>query len=116
MKPTFKITAFLSLTICLFACKPDHKVMLFNGNNLDNWNIFVSSPDVQPEELFWVEDGIINTSGKPHGYIRTKETYSNYKLHVEWRWTEEPTNSGVLLHVSGQGYDLAFGHRMPAHA
>ena len=54
-----------------------------------------------PDDLFWVEDGVISTSGKPHGYIRTRESYKNYKLHVEWRWTEEPTNSGLLLHVSG---------------
>jgi len=49
-----------------------------------------------------VEEGLINPTGKPHGYIRSKETFDNYKLHVEWRWTEEPTNSGVLLHVQGK--------------
>ncbi len=57
--------------------------------------------DVEAGDLFWVEDGVINTLGKPHGYIRTKEVYSNFKLHAEWRWVEEPTNSGVLLHVQG---------------
>jgi len=57
---------------------------------------------VAPEELFWVEEGVINTAGVPNGYIRTKESYSNFKLHVEWRWTEKPTNSGVLLHVQGK--------------
>lgn len=102
MKTILNTAAFLALSLILFSCKTDNKVMLFNGDNLDNWNIFVSSPDVQPENLFWVENGIISTSGKPHGYIRTKESYSNYKLHVEWRWTEEPINSGVLLHVSGE--------------
>jgi len=102
MKIIMKTTAFLILSLILFAFTKDTKVELFNGSDLDNWNIFVSSPDVQPGELFWVEDGIINTIGKPHGYIRTKESYKNYKLHVEWRWIEEPTNSGVLLHVSGK--------------
>ncbi|MDX2429496.1 MAG: DUF1080 domain-containing protein [Bacteroides sp.] len=102
MKTILKITAFLTLSLLIFSCKPDNKIMLFNGENLDNWNIFVSSPDVQPEELFWVEDGIISTLGKPHGYIRTKEIYGNYKLHVEWRWIGEPTNSGVLLNVTGK--------------
>lgn len=102
MKSIFKIAACLSLALSLFAFSPDNKVILFNGENLDNWNIFVSSPDVQASELFYVEDGVINTLGVPHGYIRTKESYSNYKLHVEWRWTAEPTNSGVLLHVTGK--------------
>ena len=45
---------------------------------------------------------MIHTSGVPNGYIRTTETYGNFKLHVEWRWMGEPTNSGVLLHVRGQ--------------
>jgi len=102
MKSILKITACLSLALSLFACNADNKVMLFNGENLDNWNIFVSTSAVEPTELFYVEDGVINTLGVPHGYIRTKESYSNYKLHVEWRWTAEPTNSGVLLHVTGK--------------
>jgi len=102
MKRCFKTAAIISLSMILFSCKTDNKVMLFNGDNLDNWNIFVSSDDVEADELFWVEDGVIHTAGKPHGYIRTKEAYSNYKLHVEWRWTEEPTNSGVLLNVQGK--------------
>lgn len=102
MKTILKTFAFFSLILFLSACASNNKVQLFNGENLDNWTIFVSTDDVQPEELFYVEDGIINTLGVPHGYIRTKETYSNYKLHVEWRWTAEPTNSGVLLHVTGK--------------
>lgn len=101
MKTVLKTAGILAFSLTFFAFSKDNKVQLFNGTNLDNWNIFVSTPDVQPGELFWVEDGLINTIGKPHGYIRTKESYKNYKLHVEWRYTQEPTNSGVLLHVSG---------------
>jgi hypothetical protein len=101
MKSNLKSTLFFLLALILTSCNTDNKVDLFNGENLDNWNIFVSTDDVKPSDLFWVEDGVINTSGKPHGYIRSKEVYSNYKLHVEWRWLEEPTNSGVLLHVQG---------------
>lgn len=102
MKPMLKTLAFLGIMITSVACSTDSKVVLFNGENLDNWTIFVSSSEVEAKELFYVEDGLINTIGKPHGYIRTKERYSNYKLHVEWRWTGEPTNSGVLLHVNGE--------------
>lgn len=102
MKTIMKTLSLLSLMLLLTTCTTDKKVQLFNGENLDNWTIFVSTDDVQPEELFYVEDGVISTLGVPHGYIRTKETYSNFKLHVEWSWTAEPTNSGVLLHVSGK--------------
>jgi len=30
--------------------------------------------------------------------MRTKETYSDYKLHVEWRYPGEASNSGVFIH------------------
>jgi len=33
--------------------------------------------------------------------MRTESAYSDYKLHLEWRWAEKPTNSGVLLHMTG---------------
>ena len=102
MKTIVKPIAFLIIILSTISFSTGSKVNLFNGENLDNWTIFVSSPDVKPTELFYVEDGVINTIGSPHGYIRTKESYSNYKLHVEWRWVAEPTNSGVLLHVSGK--------------
>jgi len=102
MKTILKTITFSFLSIFLLACNTDKTVNLFNGENLDNWSIFVSSEDVEPADLFWVEDGVINTTGKPHGYIRTLETFSNFKLHVEWRWVEEPTNSGVLIHVQGE--------------
>ena len=56
----------------------------------------------KPEDVFTVKDGVIHVKGKPNGYIRTKKAYTNYRLHVEWRWTDKPTNSGVLLHMTGR--------------
>jgi len=86
----------------ILSCSTDNKVELFNGEDLENWEIFVSSPDAAPGDLFLAEGGVIHTTGMPNGYLRTKESYSNYKLHVEWRWTGEPTNSGVLIHIQGE--------------
>jgi hypothetical protein len=102
MKPSLTPVAFLFLSLFLLASNPDKKVMLFNGKDLENWNIFVGTPGVEPGDVFWVEDGMILTSGTPNGYIRTKGTYSNFKLHVEWRYTGDPTNSGVLINVQGE--------------
>jgi len=31
--------------------------------------------------------------------MRTKDTYSEYKLHVEWRYPVEASNSGVFIHA-----------------
>ena len=99
---TFKSLLPLLAAFFLISCNLDNKVELFNGENLDNWFIFVSDSSIDPSAYFTVEEGVIRTDGIPNGYIRTKDVYSNYKLHVEWRWPEEPTNSGVLLHVQGE--------------
>jgi hypothetical protein len=31
--------------------------------------------------------------------MRSKDTFSDYKLHVEWRWPVEATNSGIFVHA-----------------
>jgi len=87
--------------------KPVKKTILFNGENLDGWVRFI--PDDKPDadkkwtvdKVWSVRDGVIRCEGKPNGYIRTVESYANYKLHLEWRWLGKPTNSGVLLHRAG---------------
>ena len=73
---------------------------LFNGKNLDNWMIFTADSDIDPTSVFWVEEGMIHTSGVPNGYIRTTEPSSHFTLHVEWTWMEEPTKAleGQLMH------------------
>jgi hypothetical protein len=75
------------------------KIMLFNGKDLNNWAFFLKDPNVEPSKVFTVRDGIIHISGDPFGYMRTKDSYSEYKLHVEWRYPLEATNSGVFVHT-----------------
>ncbi len=92
----------------LISCNSGNRVELFNGENLDNWVFYTEQEGVEPEEVFWAAGGVIHTSGVPHAYIRTAESYDNYRLHLEWRWVEEPTNSGVLIHVGGE--DMIWPH------
>jgi hypothetical protein len=73
--------------------EPKDKITLFDGKTLDGWKIF-------GDQAGWTaKDGVLATTGKPTGYIRTEKHYRNYRLSVEWRWSGEPTNSGVLLHM-----------------
>lgn len=76
-------------------------VTLFNGENLDGWKPVLKDASVDPATVWSAQDGVLRCEGAPFGYIRTTEAYSNYKLHVEWRWVEKPTNSGILLHITG---------------
>jgi hypothetical protein len=74
-------------------------VKLFNGKDLSNWVFKLKDPAVDPATVFKVSDGVIRISGSPFGYMRTKESYSDYKLNVEWRWPSEATNSGIFIHA-----------------
>lgn len=86
---------------------PKERIVLFNGKDLDGWVRFTPNdkPDADKkwtvEKVWSVRDGVIHCEGKPNGYIRTTDSYANYKLHLEWRWLDKPTNSGVLLHRAG---------------
>jgi hypothetical protein len=74
------------------------EIRIFNGKDLSNWVFKLKDPSVDPAKVFTVKNGVINITGSPFGYMRTKEQYSDYRLHVEWRWPVEGTNSGVFIH------------------
>jgi hypothetical protein len=78
---------------------PRGAIMLFNGKDLGNWVFTLKDPAVDPAGVFTVKEGVIHISGDPYGYMRTKEQYGDYKLHLEWRWPAEATNSGVFIHA-----------------
>jgi len=80
---------------------PGKKVVLWNGANFDGWQRVVADPTADVKDVWQIRDGVLCCTGKPNGYIRTADAYQNYHLHVEWRWPDEPTNSGVLLHAGG---------------
>jgi hypothetical protein len=77
------------------------KQLLFNGKNLKGWTITVSDPTINPDQFFYVKDGVIETIGIPNGYLRTQKEFTNYQLHIEWCYPEKPTNSGIFLHTTG---------------
>jgi hypothetical protein len=74
-------------------------IRLFNGKDLTNWVFQLKDPAIDPATVFSVQNGVIHISGNPFGYMRTKDIYSDYKLHVEWRWPIEATNSGIFIHA-----------------
>lgn len=75
------------------------KVMLWNGKDFTGWTRVVADPTADVNDIWQVQGKVIRCSGAVNGYMRTNQAYSNYRLHVEWRWPEDPANSGVLLHM-----------------
>jgi hypothetical protein len=74
-------------------------VRLFNGKDLSNWVFKLKDRSVDPANVFTVRDGVIHITGNPFGYMRTKDVYSEYRLHLEYRYPVEATNSGVFVHA-----------------
>ena len=68
-------------------------------NSLRNWTFQLKDPSVDPAKVFSVKNGVVHITGSPFGYMRTKRSFSDYMLHVEWRWPGEASNSGVFIHV-----------------
>lgn len=69
---------------------------LFNGTNLDGWvpcNVAV--------DTFSVKDGMIVTTGKPIGVMRSERMYENFILELDWRHMKEAGNSGVFIWGEG---------------
>jgi hypothetical protein len=79
--------------------KKQDKIVLFNGKDLSNWVFMLKDPSVDPATVFTVQEGLIHIKGEPFGYMRTKDIYSNYQLHLEYRYPFEATNSGIFIHA-----------------
>jgi hypothetical protein len=87
------------LAIPTFTMAQAGEIQLFNGKDLNNWIFKLKDSSIDPATVFTVQNGVIHITGDPFGYMRTKDTYSDYKLHIEWRWPSEATNSGVFVHA-----------------
>lgn len=48
---------------------------------------------------------VLTVSGKPIGYLQTRAEFKNFTLHAEWRWTAQPGNGGVLVHIASGPID-----------
>jgi hypothetical protein len=95
---------------------PRETIRLFNGKDLSNFTTWDRKHGKQDtDKVFTVVPQIdgapaIRCSGQHYGGIVTKESYTNYRLVVEFRWglpTWEPRlnrarDSGILLHCQGE--------------
>ena len=86
------LTALLCLLLAS-GCASQQK-SLFNGRDFTGWKLFIPDENVDVTTVWSIRNDVIRCEGKPFGYMRTIEDYENYKLHLEWRWVEKPSNSG----------------------
>lgn len=87
---------------------PSDAIILFNGKDLNQW---VSSRDTTKPAQWVVNDGVF-TVKKGTGNIQTRQAFTDYQLHLEWRIPKNITgkgqargNSGLFLAGWGKGDD-----------
>jgi hypothetical protein len=71
---------------------------LFNGENLEGWNIHGT-------ELWYVEDGLLVCKSGPdkaYGYLSTTQYYDDFELTLEFK-QEANGNSGVFIRSTVEG-------------
>ncbi len=93
MKPVAVALAIALVSLLIgTAAPPAVFTDLFNGRDLTGWINVNTDPDT-----WYVENGELICSGRPHGVMRSVKQYENFVLHVEWMHTEPGGNSGVFV-------------------
>jgi len=77
------------------AITPKAKTELFNGKDTVGWVVFPEAG----KDSWSIKDGILACVGKPSGFLRTEQSYKQYRFTVEWRFTK-PGNTGVVVHMT----------------
>lgn len=109
--------AFLLLVLTLPVQAASPWTALFNGRDLTNFHIAYSSRPVDGRPvgaLFEVKDGVVHTypgqaagTPQPSAYFQTREEYSNYILHIEYKWGDRKfaprmarlKDAGLIFHA-----------------
>ena len=107
----------LLLALCSPATAEGEWQSLFNGRDLEGWSTTIKGlePGTDPDQLVQVRDGAIHMYADsdpetkvPFGVITHGETFSRFRLALEYRWLEKKfaprkeaiRDAGLLYHAS----------------
>ena len=88
----------LNITLILTTISLTAQRSLFNGKNLNGW-------DIHGSELWYVENGILICESGPdkgYGYLSTEKFYDDFDLTVEFK-QDANGNSGVFIRSTFEG-------------
>ena len=107
MKYTTQLISVIAAGLCVAGCAAQRNHSpgsLTIGENLDGWACYLADPDVQVEDVWRVEDGVIICSGTPLGYLYTKDDFRDFVLKLQWRWPPAAGagKGGVLIRTTGE--------------
>ncbi len=78
------------------------EISLFNGENLDGW-------EIHGQEKWYVEDGLLVCESGPeeeYGYLSTEEKYKDFILELDFKQVSDG-NSGVFFRSSLDGIKIS---------
>ena len=91
------LAAVLLARIVVLAQEAPQFQPLFNGKDLKGWVNVNTDPDT------WsVKDGLLVSTGKPIGVMRSEKEYENFILQIDWMHMEPGGNSGVFVWCDAQ--------------
>jgi hypothetical protein len=96
------LLALIPLALAAQTPQAPSVVSLFDGKTLNGWHVDAPALDEKPDGVqpFIVRDGKLVSLGQPFGHLITQAEYENYRLVVEYRFSQKAGNSGVLVHSS----------------
>jgi len=80
--------------------------------------------EVAPASTWRVENGMIRSTGKPNGFLRSKKVYRNFVLRAEWRfqkegWTQRSPddwpNAGFFINAGQVVNGWPLSHEVQGH-
>ncbi|MBA22087.1 MAG: secreted glycosyl hydrolase [Flavobacteriales bacterium] len=89
---------FILIVLLILAEPIKAQINLFNGENLDGW-------EIHGTEKWYVENGELVCESGPdeeYGYLSTKEHFDNFELELEFK-QEADGNSGVFFRSTVEG-------------
>jgi len=89
---------FILIVLLILADPVQAQINLFNGENLDGW-------EIHGTEKWYVENGELVCESGPdeeYGYLSTKEHFDNFELELEFK-QEADGNSGVFFRSTVEG-------------
>jgi hypothetical protein len=78
----------------------DGFVPLFNGRDLAGW-VPMNVASGTASDTFTVKDGMIVSTGKPTGVMRTDRMYENFVVEMEWKHLTPAGNAGLFIWGDG---------------
>ena len=76
---------------------PSDAIILFDGKNLDQW--VLTNDTTKPAD--WIVNKKMITVNKNSGNMQTRQSFTDYQLHLEWRIPKNITGTGQLRGNSG---------------